>query len=264
MSESRIPRGARRGPAPADWALLAISVVFCALALLIFPSNWRLAVTTLALFGGCGAVAVMIIRRKLREQHFVASATHVAVAGGVELRAGRRFPLRVGAGLAVVGLVIALVDPSSPWLIRACGGFMAVVGVGVLIAGIAGRLTAQYLRFEDAGFVLGRAAYAARIPWDGLQEVAEFEFANNACVGLRLLDAARVSVTPESARPRFVKELVRTQRQYGLDVVLMVAHYGVDAPPLAAAILRYARDPAARVELATVPDARRIGGARSP
>lgn len=129
------------------------------------------------------------------------------------------------------------------------------------IAGIAGRLTAEYLRFEHSGFVVGRAAHAACIRWDGLQEVAEFGFANAACIGLRL-GVSRVVVTPESARPRFAKELVRTQRQYGLDVVLMVAHCGVDAPPLAAAILRYARDPAARAELATVPDARRIGSAR--
>lgn len=252
----RVPR---RGPTFGDWALLGISVAFCLLAVLIFRSNWRLAVSTFALFGGMAAVAIVILRRKLRDARFVASATAVTVTPGVELRAGRVYPLGLGAGLLVVGLVIALVDPSSPWMLRACGAFMAIVGLVVLVMSVTGRMWQKYLRFEYDGLVLGRAGFTALVPWDALATIAEFEISNNGAVALRLTDASRVVVTPATAAVKFQKELQRTQRWHGCDVVLMAAHYGVDAAPLAVVITRYASSPEARAELAVVPEARRIG-----
>lgn len=264
MNANRTPRPPSRGPAFGDWALLAICVAFCALSVFIFPSNWRLAVTTFALFGGGAIVAIVILRRKLRAARFAATATDISVAPGVELRAGRMQSVGVGAGLLVVGLVIALVDPSSPWLIRGCGFFMAVVGVVVLVMAVSGRINAKYLRFEVDGLVLGRAGYTALIPWDALASIAEAEISNNGCVVLQLTDAARVVVTPASARGKFEKELNRNRRLCGHDVLLMGANYGVNAALLAAVIARYASSAEARADLAAVPASRRVGTAAQP
>lgn len=209
--------------------------------------------STFALFGGMGAVAIVILRRKLRAARFTAKATAVSVAGGVELRAGRLQSVGIGAGLLLVGLVVALVDPSSPWPMRACGAFMAIVGFAVLVAAITGRVLLKYLRFEVDGLVLGRAGYTALVPWDALAAVSEFEVASNGCVGLRLTDPSRVVVTPATAAAKFAKELQKNQRWHAHDVVLMGAHYGVDAPLLAAVITRYASSAEARAELGVVP-----------
>lgn len=243
------PAPRRPGPAAQDWVLLAISAVFCLAGLLMMRSNWRLAVMTLTFCGGCGAVAISILLRKRREQCFAESVGEVRIVGGVDLHPSRGRGYGLGIGLLAGGLVLALVDPSAPWLLRACGAFIALVGLFVIFRVATGRHARYSLRFEPEGLVFGHRRYQVQVPWDAVATVAVFEFADNAFVGLGLHEPERLAVTPAEEALRFAKDVQHTRRSFGFELTLMTAHFGFDAPPLAAALQRYASDPDARAEL---------------
>lgn len=248
-----------RGPRFSDWAQLAICLAFCIGGVLIWIGGDRqVGLVTLVFFGACAVVAVVTLRRKLREDRFRADVVHVR--GSLDIEAARAPSIATGSGMLIVGAVMTFVATSYPWLFRALGVFIGLVGAVVLAIvalGVAGR---RYLRFEPEGLVIGRFGYRIRIPWDAISRVAEFEMASNSMVGLDLADTLAVEVLPDGKRAKFERDCARSRGWQQVDIALLPRQFGLDAPPLVAALIRYVSDPAARAELAASPAiaARRI------
>lgn len=229
-----------------DWTLLAIGVLFCGAALLTMGSDWRTGTVMLAFFGGCTLMFMVTILRKLRERGF--RALRVSVEGSRNIEADKTFLISLSTGLLAVGAVIFVVGTTVPWHIRAIGAFMALCGM-FLLAAWAGGLLRQYLRFEPEGLVLGLRRFEYRVPWDSIAGIRTMEIADNPLVYLVVPDTAHITVAPPAARRKFVKHLRRN------GICIAPAVFGMDTPPLLAALERYARDPQTRAELAPRPDA---------
>jgi hypothetical protein len=73
------------GPGVEHWTLLATSVAFCVIALVLLEHDWRTAVVTLTFFGACALVFWTNILRKRREKHWQGAT--VQVRGGVNISA---------------------------------------------------------------------------------------------------------------------------------------------------------------------------------
>jgi hypothetical protein len=135
----------RRRPGIEDWAALAVSLAFSAiaLALLLATPQRRPAVVTLAFFGGAALLFATLLVRKRRARKF--RALSVSIDGGRDIRAGEGFYL-VGIllGLIVVGPTLFFVGIDYPWPMRGIGAFMALVGILLLALKATGLLGRQF------------------------------------------------------------------------------------------------------------------------
>lgn len=145
-----------RGPAIDDWAVLAIGILFCAGALLIWYNDWRDGLVTFVISGGCTAVAVAIIARKLRERSF--RATKVSIAGGVHIPVARGRIYAATAGMALVGSVLWLIATDFPVPFRAIAALIVAVGIAGAIAALAGWIGRQSIRFDQEGILFRQPA----------------------------------------------------------------------------------------------------------
>ena len=250
MQNEKPPKSPREalGPTFREWALLAISVVFCALALLIWRSNWRQALVTLALFGGCALTFADIIARKLRDRRF--SAQVVRIAGSVDIPAARGRFAALAVGLTIIGAALCIVGTGNPWWLRIAGALIAVIGVALGMFTFSGLLARQTMRFDPDGIAIRQTHFGLRISWDNIQEIKAFEFSHNPYVGLRLLDPNNVAVDPPETLQKFAKQLRTNNKTFNVDIVIAPQKFGFSLPPLVAALARYVRDPSSRAELA--------------
>lgn len=244
----RWQHGPYRGPTIEDCALLIVGALFCLMAALMWPSDWRASLTILAFFGGCLLISATAVLRKMRERRF--AATRVSIAGQVTIHAAGERLYAIAAGMIIVGCIIGFVDPRTPLLMRGIGAFIALVGLAFIVARVTGVYRRQYLRFEPAGLVLGQRRFSFRVPWDSIADIAAGEYFSNPIVLIRLADSATIDVDPPSARVKLAKELLNTCALMDADLAIMPLLYGLDSPPLLAALLRYAGEPNARQELA--------------
>lgn len=245
----RTPPGARfPGPTVGDVAVAAIGLVFCVGALIVFSSDWRSGLTSLAFFGFVFLVAGDVLWRKLREGRF--KARHVSVVGQVNFRARSTRMIVLSAGMVVAGGIVALVDSHAPLLYRALAGFVALVGACMLVALLAGLGGRQSLRFEPAGVVFGERRYSFLLRWDDMASLAAGEFSSNPVLRIGLAEGARIDVEPSSARASFDRLRSKNRAWMGADLVIMPLLYGFDTHLLLAALMRYRSEPQARNELA--------------
>jgi hypothetical protein len=237
-----------RSPGVEEWTLLAVSVAFCAIAVLIMLSTqWRTAVIVLAFFGSCALIFGSNIRRKLRERKWEHAT--VRVAGGVNIYMDAPRMGFIALGCFIVGATIYFVGTDAPMFMRLIGAFVALVGVGLAIAIAMGFYRRQYLRFEPDGVVLGQPGYSFRVDWDNIAHVVAFEYASNPMVGMMLHDPGAVSVDPPASLPKYEKLIRSNRATMNVDVFLAARLYGIDGPALANALQRYAMDREARAEL---------------
>ena len=244
-----MPQGAGR-VAFRDWALLGISLLFCAGALFILPRDPRVGTGCLLMFVPCAVLASERVRSKRRRASF--DATLVSAPGGVELRMSKSRSVQMGLLALGMGLSVFFYPQTPTWVMLA-GGTFVVAGVAFMVAAASGVLARRYLRFDPEGLTLGEWSYSFRVDWDNLADLAEFEYASNDCVGFNIVDPERVTVMPETRRPRFIKRAGRNAGWLGRDVILMPTHFAVDSASLALALARYASDASARAELTPRP-----------
>ena len=237
---------AARHPPPTvrDWALLAIGVVFVAMGLFILPHDPNVGITTLAFFGSCLAVFAATIMRKLRVRRF--KAEFIEVTGGVAIRPQRWRMLLLGAWLLALGVILLVFAKDAPDLIRWIAGFIAVVGASVMAGVLAGRLPGGYLQFDPEGLTVAYRPWRTVIPWDQIAAVHDSELVDNPIVLVGVHDISALVIEPASARPKALETLVRNEARYGTAFMIMVTHYGIDAPLLAQTVERYAVNPTAR------------------
>lgn len=244
------PRARFPGPTVGDMAVVLIGLLFCVAALIIFPSDWRSGLTTLAFFGFVFLVAGDVLWRKLRAGRF--KGRHVRIVGQVNIPARSTRMIVLSAGMVVAGGIVALVDPRDPLFYRALAGFVALVGVFMLVALAAGLGGRQSLRFEPAGLVFGERRYSFRVRWDDIDSLVAGEFARNPVVLIGLAEGARVQVEPPAAQARFDQLRSKNRTWMGADLAIMPLLYGFDTHLLLAALVRYRSEPEARSELAAM------------
>jgi Ca2+/Na+ antiporter len=235
------------GPGVEHWTLLATSVAFCVIALVLLEHDWRTAVVTLTFFGACALVFWTNILRKRREKHWQGAT--VQVRGGVNVYAqGARMGV-IAFGCVLVGCVCYFVGSNYPLLFRLLGAVIALVGVGVAIALALGFYRRQYLRFDPDTITFGERLYRFQVSWDNIAEVVSIEYADNPFVGVRLFDVDIVEVEPEDQTQTFRAHLANNRAVMNVDLFIAPRNFGIDALILAAALTRYAINPAAREEL---------------
>ena len=233
-----------------DWLLALTSLLFTLGSLVIMWSDFKVGLSTLAIFGPCLALFVHIIRRKLRVQK--QSTLTAAVVGGQPIRPAKSRIALLGAGFLVVGSILAIFQPDDDRIILPIALFIATTGAVVLVGLATGLTSRAFLQFDPLGLTMGYFGGRAIVPWSAIAEVARGEINNNQAVFL-WVDPAAVSAEPPSYQARLVKQMASTQRWLGADFVIISSSYGIDAPILLAAIQRYVTLPEARAELGGVP-----------
>jgi hypothetical protein len=136
---------------------------------------------------------------------------------------------------------------------RICGVVMLAASGWLAFAVLTGRIARRFLRFDPPGLTIGEAKYEFFIPWDAVTDVVEFELADNASVGITVMDPDAIEVTPAGMRAQVLHGLVNNFAMTGCHVAMMATHFNVPAESLAAAISNYARNPHARAELVAKP-----------
>jgi hypothetical protein len=233
-----------------DWAMLGISLLFCALGIFILFRDLRMGAGSLLFFGPCLAFAVQRIATKRRRDRF--NATLVSAIGGVELRMSTSRLALTGLFMLCPGVAMFVFD-KVPLHVQICGGVFLVAGAAALLAANTGVVSRRFLRFDPEGITLGEWRYSIQTGWDNVTNVAEFEYANNDCVGFDVVDPDLVRVTPEGRHAKWMKGAGNNAALMGRQVIIMPAHFAVDAAPLAMALARYALDARARAELKPRP-----------
>lgn len=223
--------------------------LMCVAALFMARDHWRPALVTFAFFGGGALVYLHSLMRKRREARF--EAIQVQVAGGVDIPFARGRVIWMALALFTLGAIIFGVGTDYPWIFRVLGLFVAACGIAMLGGVLLGFIGKQFIRFEPHGIVLGQRTYRSCIPWELIQAVQAFEHHRNPLVGVHLTDPLLVEITPASQQGAFLKRIRRNRIWVGPEVVIAAHNFGLETPPLVAALRRYANDPAARAELET-------------
>jgi hypothetical protein len=237
------------GPRLEDWATLGISLCFClmGMALLLLTPDWRTAVVTLAFFGACAITLAILVARKRRGRRF--RALRVSIEGSRDIPMAETQLLVLALGLVLLGGIMFFVGTAHPALFRALGALIALVGAALIGLRLSGLLRRQFLRFEPRGIVIGQRSFEFRLDWDNIRGIGTAELADNPMILLTAHAVTDIEVTPSRARSRLYRS-VRQNQWLGADVVIMPWLFGLEMAPLLAALVRYARDPAARQELA--------------
>jgi hypothetical protein len=243
MRETR--RGGSAGAK--EWALLAISVMFCLAGSLGLRRDWRMAVVTITFFGACGLVFLANILRRRREQRLRHGTVHVT--GNVNIYVDKAGMAYTALACFLLGAVMYFAGAQYPLLFRLIGAFIGVLGIALAIAIATGFNSRQFIRFEPDAFIVGERAYRARIEWTNIASVLTFEYARNPFVGVQLVNVLGVRVEPAEKAGAFVRHVGRNRALMGPDWVIASRNFGIDSVVLANALQRYAMQPGAREEL---------------
>ena len=231
-----------------DWALLAISVVFVVGGIILLPSNRDVGIVSIAMFGPCAAVAVIIIMRKLRFRRL--RALKAEIVGGVPIRQSRVLVIASGATLTAMGTIFILFGHSYGPVFLVLAWVIALIGGGLLIGALTGLWPNNSIQFDPEGITFGRTGFAFTVPWDNIAQVSAGAMNNNPAVFIRLHDYTGIIVHPNEQRERALKRLAWSAGWAGAPIVILTSNYGMDLPLFMAALERYLADPSTRAELA--------------
>ena len=224
----------RRSPGVEDWALLAVSIGFCVIGLLLVRYDWRTAVVTIAMFGAGALTFLSIIRRKRREQQWKGAT--VRVSGGVNIYMDTPRMGLIALGLCIVGAVMYFVSSNYPLLFRLIGAFIGLVGVGLAIFIALGFHGRNFLRFDPDAITIREGRIRYRIAWDNCARVVEIEYASNPVVGIELASVDAVVVKPAMRGDLFLRLVHRNRGFMGVDILIYAGQFGIDGTVLAAAL----------------------------
>lgn len=247
MPDDRLENFERPPPTWGEWALVVLNSAFVAMGLLILPRNPSVGIVTVAFFGSCLAVAVATVLRKRRFRRF--SAEKVDVIGGVPIRPKSLMMRVIGVWLFCLGAVLVIFGHDYPLIFRGLAAGTGVIGLVVFAGAMFGAWPAGYLQFDPEGLTIAERGWRARLAWDDIVFAGEGDFHSNPVLLISVADPARIEIMPEGAQDRALKRIARTRTMMGTDFAVMTTHYGIDLPVLAATVVRYVEDAAARREL---------------
>jgi hypothetical protein len=149
-----------------DWLLLGISLVFCAIGLLLLvvsPMNRPVAMMELVFSVPCALVFGSVVRRRFRHRRF--NALLVSAAPGTELRMSVRRTLFMTAAVAIPAVAMLTVAPDSfGWGRYAVAAVLLALAAYLLVEVFSGRVSRTFLRFEPAGLRVGNVASNSSCP----------------------------------------------------------------------------------------------------
>ncbi len=246
-------------PTVRDWLLLVTSLAFTltGIWLAIVGKDPRVALASTLFFGACSAVAIKLLRDKLRAGDPAAGRDLLArlQAGDalVPLR-GRKF----GAAATILGLGLALLATGSGLgpQFMAISGVMAFGGAGLLVALLLGWQAGHATRFTREGLLMDTSTSRYLVPWTTITAANLAELNSSAVVRLRLGDPDAVAAKLTAKRGRTVVQRARLTRSFkwgmrfaDCHLMFMPTGLGVDPVALFEALKRYLGDPALRAEL---------------
>jgi hypothetical protein len=246
----RDDRWVTQGPAPNDWGVFGISLLFVLGGIWLM---WRGQVANggfTVLFFGLGVVLFGArILRLLRASR--PGLQGAKLPGGVEIGLSSWRFYGIGAALIAIGAAGLLSDwPRAAWL-AALLWFTAGAGA-VVIAGMALKLfPRQSIMLTPQGLVVRVSGVRFRMPWARVERLVSGDIANNPMVGLRMGPAG---VEPLDSDPARVARV--TDRYFdwmGCEFGFMPLQYGLDPQLTLAALTGYVEDPASRQDLARAP-----------
>jgi len=247
MPPNPAPNSAYPGPTARDWLLLAISVAFVAGGAFILPRKPDIAITCIAFFGVCGAVAARTIVRKRR--YAALRLLSVEIVGGTPIRPSRSRIAALAATLLVLGTVLFTFAPSPPIFILICFGVILAAGALLALGLLTGYLPVGFIQFDPSGLTIGQRGHAFTLPWDSVAKVQAAEFNDNPVLLLWLHDATAVLANPPNARARVIARLQSNLSWVGAHVMIISSHYDIDLPFLVTAIEGYVKNPRSRAGL---------------
>lgn len=247
-----------RGTTIRDWLLLAVSVAFVvvSLVLLVAGGHGTAPLATFAFFGMCSVVAIHSVRAKLR-MHTLRndrSAT-LFVTGGAPLVASRARAIGLSLGIAALGAFLTITGESIGAEFVVVSVLMAGLGAAMLVAFALGMGQRPTLTFTPEGLRFDGDTITYLAPWDAI-DVRLLTVQDQPFVGLWLRDPARVVSTAQvrvadtvTERAKLSQRIEKSLRWNGLHLTLSAPAYGVETLPLMRAMQRYIDQPEARAEL---------------
>jgi hypothetical protein len=246
------------GPGARDWLLLAGSLAFVAMGVLLVAvgRGGAVGVACVLFFGACAAIAAAeIVRKRRAARQDEDPSLVVRFEPGQTLRADARRIGVVSGGLAGFGALLAILgrDLGAGFVI-ACG-LLALLGAGGLLALALGYTGRSGLRFTaDALWVEQRGA---RYPvlWDSIVAVDLTAVNDQPIVRITVASVEELlaRVEPTEAARTVARAIGWNRGLCGADLTFAPRAFGVDEVVLLRAVERYAGDPAARAELREKP-----------
>jgi hypothetical protein len=233
----------RRSALAKDIGGLSISLLICAVAVLLLRREWRYSLVALAVFGGVSIWYLDSLVRRLRERSvgpFGPQDWRILRGAVIKLARGRL--LAIGLWLTAAGVIGYVTDVSFSWTLRI--SLLVITATGLVLLGVLPFMGRMHIRFEPPGLSIGALRYQYQIPWDDIQKAGVLKSLH--AVGLQLHDAGRIAVAPPSRRASFLARVRSMQRWYGVDVVISAQLFGLQPSVLATAIAVFAKDPSCR------------------
>jgi hypothetical protein len=231
-----------------DWALLVVAVLFTVAGAIILPHDRNVGIVSIAMFGPCAAVFVIIIMRKLRFRRL--RALKAEIVGGVPIRQSRALVVTSSITLAAMGAIFILFGHSYGPVFLVLAWVIALIGGALLIGALSGWWPNGSIQFDPEGITFGRSGFAFTVPWDNIAQVSAGNLNNNPAAFMSLRDYHGILVRPDTRRARALKQLAWNTGWAGAPIVIFTPNYGMDLPLFMAALERYLADPSARAELA--------------
>lgn len=239
------------GPSITDWLLVVGNALFTATGLVMGVTGKPTGFAVAAFFGGCCAVAIWMIVRKIRTRKH-ANADTVEVVGFKPLRAPRTTGFVIASGMVVVGGIGVLMGVEIGTVYVVLSGLIGVLGV-TLLAGLAsGIVPRPFLQFEPGGLRMGRGRYTYFVSWENIAKVGVGNSGGHDVLLIETFDVDKVYASISAARSidfaeKNLRKVTASNRNwYGSDIAIMPLQFGTDLGLLLRAIERYLSDPSAR------------------
>ncbi len=235
-----------------DWALFAIGLMFVVLGFFVLiagrDSDARnIAIVGITFFGSCLFVFTRTILRKFRYRKL--AGIDVRIVGGVPVRPSKWRVVALGGWLLALGIILLVFATKAPLLISLMSAVVAGAGLLLLVAALLGFIPQGYLQFDPEGFTVAYRGWRVQLPWDQITGAGVGATADNPALFVSVHDQGELRIEPQSARTQALRSIARTKKMVGWDFYFLTEQYGLDAPVLQAAIMRYANDAAERASL---------------
>jgi hypothetical protein len=236
-----------RRPSLQEWALLVVSLAFCAMGVAALSTRPDIGIITLSLFGGCGIVFGRIIQRRIRYRRYRSGAAEVV--GGVRIRPARARFLLMSAWMVWLAIAVYGFGYQYPTMFRWLCYLIGAVGIALALGVALGRIPPGFMQFDPDGLTIGYRGWQALIPWNRIVRIAEGEISHNPVLMLWIDDAASLTIQPVQATERARRKFAANARWSGADLTIMASRYAIDLPLLTDAVSRYVLDPYSRTAL---------------
>lgn len=234
--EGRIKTNPFPRPNWSDWFLVIIGVAFSAAGAFLWRSDRNVAIITIAFFGSGAVVGLITIARKIQLRRTADIA--VDIPEGVPMRPNPATTVVMGLWLLLLGLVLPVFTPSSPFWYYLCTFGMIAVGALLLLGWAAGKLPAGFVKIDPDALVTSNHQGVTRIPWAAIGSVRVRNYLGHVAIALDDIDLSHVTIDPPHQMKKLVRDFKLTNRFTGSSMLILQQQVGVPLPSLFAELGR--------------------------